>query len=106
MKDEISESNKIHFAVMALEASSRKMNISPMEMYQRLKRVDLFKRLVLDCYDVMHTQSLKHVSEDLVEALSNWEKQNKFNIKVFSTFAILQIYEIYRAKFVSLSRFS
>ena len=80
MKDEISESNKIHFAVMALEASSRKMNISPMEMYQRLKRVDLFKRLVLDCYDVMHTQSLKHVSEDLVEALSNWEKQNKFNI--------------------------
>ena len=58
MKDEISESNKIHFAVMALEASSRKMNISPMEMYQRLKRVDLFKRLVLDCYDVMHTQSL------------------------------------------------
>jgi len=50
-----------------------------MEMYQRLKRVDLFKRLVLDCYDVMHTQSLKHVSEDLVEALSNWEKQNKFN---------------------------
>ena len=79
MKDEISESNKIHFAVMALEASSRKMNISPMEMSQRLKRVDLFKRLVLDCYDVMHTQSLKHVSEDLVEALSNWEKQNKFN---------------------------
>ena len=64
---------------MALEASSRKMNISPMEMYQRLKRVDLFKRLVLDCYDVMHTQSLKHVSEDLVEALSNWEKQNQFN---------------------------
>ena len=79
MKDEISESNKIHFAVMALDDSSRKMNISPMEMYQRLKRVDLFKRLVLDCYDVMHTQSLKHVSEDLVEALSNWEKQNKFN---------------------------
>ena len=73
MKDEISESNKIHFAV----------NISPMEMYQRLKRVDLFKRLVLDCYDVMHTQSLKHVSEDLVEALSNWEKQNKFNRMLF-----------------------
>ena len=33
MKDEISESNKIHFAVMAPGASSRKMNISPMEMY-------------------------------------------------------------------------
>ena len=55
------------------------ITVSDEEMYQRLKRVDLFKRLVLDCYDVMHTQSLKHVSEDLVEALSNWEKQNKFN---------------------------
>lgn len=83
MKDEISESNKIHFAVMALEASSRKMNISPMEMYQRLKRVDLFKRLVLDCYDVMHTQSLKHVSEDLVEALSNWENKTNSTDKFF-----------------------
>ena len=90
MKDEISESNKIHFAVMALEASSRKMNISPMEMYQRLKRVDLFKRLVLDCYDVMHTQSLKHVSEDLVEALSNWEKQ----IQQISFFYICHIANI------------
>lgn len=77
MEDVILESNKIHFAVMALEASSRKMNISPMEMYHRLKQVDLFKRLVLDCYDVMHTQSLKHVSEDLVEALLNWEERKK-----------------------------
>lgn len=77
MEDNISESNKIHFAIMALEASSRKMNISPMEMYQRLKRVGLFKPLVLDCYDVMHTQSLKHVSEDLVEALTNWETRKK-----------------------------
>ena len=33
MKDEISESNEIHFAVMALGSSSRNMNISPMEMY-------------------------------------------------------------------------
>lgn len=49
------------------------MNISPMEMYQCFKRISLFKRLVLDCYDVMHTQSLKHISEDLVEDLLNWE---------------------------------
>ena len=32
----------------------------------------------------MHTQSLKHVSEDLVEALSNWEKQNKEAIEDYN----------------------
>lgn len=73
------EKEKIHFAVMAVEASAHKMNISPTEMYQRLKQVDLFQRLVLDCYDVMHTQSLKHVAEDLVEALRNWESKQNIN---------------------------
>ena len=32
-------------------------------------------RLLLDNYEVMHTQSLKHVGEDVVEALKNWEAQ-------------------------------
>lgn len=77
MKEATNERNKIHFAIMAIEASSKKMNISPMEMYQRLEKVNLLKRLVLDCYDVMHTQSLQHVSEDLIEALSNWEEREK-----------------------------
>lgn len=65
------EKDKIHFAVMAVEAGSKKMNIPPTEMYRRLKRVGLFKPLLLDCYDVMHTQSLQHVSEDVVKALQN-----------------------------------
>ena len=78
MEETIYERNKIHFAIMAIEASSKKMNISPMEMYQRLEKVNLLKRLVLDCYDVMHTQSLQHVSEDLVEALHNWEAREKY----------------------------
>lgn len=70
MKKTTTDRNKVHFAVMAIEASSKKMNISPMEMYQRLEKVNLFKRLVWDCYDIMHTQSLQHVSEDLVEAFA------------------------------------
>ena len=49
--------DKIHFAVMAIEASAKKMRISPMEMRRRLEKVGLVRRLLLDCYDVMHTQS-------------------------------------------------
>lgn len=65
--------DKIHFAVMAIEASAKEMRISPMEMRRRLEKVGLVRRLLLDCYDVMHTQSLRHVAEDVVEALRNWE---------------------------------
>ena len=67
---DILESEKIHFAVMAIEAGAREMGISPMEMRRRL-----IKRLLLDNYEVMHTQSLKHVGEDVAEALKNWEAQ-------------------------------
>ena len=76
MTEVINERNKIHFAVMAIESGAKQMGISPGEMYRRLDKVNLLKRLVLDCYDVMHTQSLKHVSEDIVEALHNWERIN------------------------------
>ena len=65
--------DKIHFAVMAIEASAKKMRISPMEVRRRLEKVGLVRRLLLDCYDVMHTQSLRNVAEDVVEALRNWE---------------------------------
>ena len=57
--------DKIHFAVMAIEASAKEMRISPMEMRRRLEKVGLVRRLLLDCYDVMHTQSLRHVAEDV-----------------------------------------
>lgn len=74
------ELNKIHFAVMAIESAAKEMNVSPMEMHQRLLQVGLLQRLILDCYDVMHTQSLKHVAEDVVEALRNHEgRQSSFD---------------------------
>ena len=73
------EDEKIHFTVMAIEAGAKKMGISPMDMYQRMEKVNLVKRLLLDCYDVMHTQSLKHVAEDVVEAFLNWEAREGGN---------------------------
>ena len=70
-----SEYNKIHFAVMAIEAAAKQLKVSPQEMQQRLVRVNLLQRLILDYYDVMHTQSLKHVAEDVVMALLAWENK-------------------------------
>ena len=49
--------DKIHFAVMAIEASAKKMRISPMEMRRRLEKVGLVRRLLLDCYCHAHPKS-------------------------------------------------
>ena len=75
------QQRKIHFAVMAIEAAAEKMGMSSMEMYNRLKRVDLIEQLLFDCYEVLHFQSIKHVAEDVIEALSNWEKKNNEDVK-------------------------
>lgn len=65
----------INFAVMAVEASAQHLGVTPTEMYRRLSDVGLVKNLLLDCYDVMHTLSIKQVAEDVAEALVNWEKK-------------------------------
>ncbi len=67
------DKDKIHFAVMAIESAAAKSNMTPTEMRMRLARVDLIRRLLFDQYETMHSQSLIHVAEDVVEALYNWE---------------------------------
>lgn len=68
-----SEADRIHFAVLAIEAAAKKMGISPAEMRSRLKKQELIKKLILRHYAVFHTLSLANVAEDVVEALLNWE---------------------------------
>ena len=67
---------KIHFAIMAIEASAKKQNISGSEMYSRLKKQDLIRLRLIKYYDLLHTQSLQWVVEDTIETLENWEKEN------------------------------
>lgn len=74
MQEEL-DYQKIHFAVMAIESSARLMGISANEMRERLEKTNLISRLLFDCYDTMHTQSLEHVAEDVVKALKNWEEK-------------------------------
>ena len=71
------EADRIHFAVLAIEAAAQKMGISPAEMRRRLKKQQLIDRLILRHYNVFHTMSLQHVGEDVVEALQNWEADDK-----------------------------
>ena len=70
---------KIHFAVMAIEASARKANLSGKEMHDRLKRQGLIHKRLLRHYEQLHTQSLDWVVDDTLETLHNWEQEEKEN---------------------------
>lgn len=67
---------KIHFAVMAIESGARKLNISGREMEQRLQKQDLISRRLIGHYDLLHTQSLDYVADDIAETLINWESED------------------------------
>ena len=64
---------RIHFAVMAIESGARKLGISGKEMHDRLQKQGLIKRRLIGKYELLHTQSLDWVAEDICETLINWE---------------------------------
>lgn len=66
---------KIHFAVMAIEASAKKRKVSGQAMYRRLKRQDLVSQRLIQHYETLHTQSIDWVVKDTLMTLRNWEKE-------------------------------
>ena len=70
------EYRKIHVAVMAIESGAEKLNISGQEMEDRLQKQDLIRKRLLDQYEMLHTQSLDYVADDIAETLLNWEQSN------------------------------
>lgn len=68
---------KVHFAVMAIEASAKRQNVSGKEMHRRLKKQGLIHRRLFRHYELLHTQSLDWVVEDTLETLRNWENEVK-----------------------------
>ncbi|MBR4324024.1 MAG: DUF3791 domain-containing protein [Bacteroidales bacterium] len=69
------EYDKIHLAVMAIDKASRKMNISKTELYDRLNKQNLIHDRLIGMYDVLHTQSLDFVADDIIETLNNYETE-------------------------------
>ena len=70
------EYRKIHFAVMAIESGAEKLNISGQEMEDRLQKQDLIRKRLLDQYEMLNTQSIDYVADDISETLLNWEQSS------------------------------
>ena len=69
------ELDRLSFTILAIEASAKKLGITPAETRRRLERAGLIKNLIVDCYDTLHTESREAVANDVVEALENWERR-------------------------------
>ena len=65
------------FASSCVEAAARRMQVPAVEMYRRMKRVELFRDLIYPCYESLHTQSREIVTEDVLEALRVREEKRK-----------------------------
>lgn len=61
------------FVTLAIGATAQRMGITSTELYNRLKSHDLIRKLLLDCYDTLHTESIDGVVWNVQEALKNWD---------------------------------
>lgn len=66
---------KIHFAIMAIESGARRMQIPAPQMLNRLNNAGLIHKRLIRHYDMLHTQSLEYVTDDIIESLKNRESK-------------------------------
>ena len=65
------------FASSCVEAAARHLQTPAIDMYRRMKHVELFRDLVYPCYETLHTQSREIVIEDIIQALIVREQKLK-----------------------------
>ena len=62
-------------ASLAIGATAKHMGITTTELFNRLKRHGLVKKLLFDCYDTLHSESIEGVVWNVQEALKNWDNK-------------------------------
>jgi len=63
----------MEFVIFAIECAAQKMRIPAPILYNRLEKVNLIQRYLVEGYDMLHTQSKEYIADTLIEALENWE---------------------------------
>lgn len=69
------EEIKLAFAASCVEGAARKLGVPYIEVYERMKKVELIDNYILKHYDTLHTESREYLIEDVIECLNNWEKK-------------------------------
>lgn len=67
--------DRMIFAASCVECAAHELGISAKEAYLRMKRVNLIEGYILKHYDAIHSESRKHITEDIVGCLLDWESR-------------------------------
>lgn len=67
--------SQTQFATLAIGATAQRMGITTTELFNRLKKHNLVRRLLFDCYDTLHAESIDGVVWNVQEALKNWDEK-------------------------------
>lgn len=67
----------MQFVVFAIECAAAKAGIPSPELYNRLQRLDIVDQVLIDAYDMLHTQGRPFIADYVLETLANWEKSEK-----------------------------
>lgn len=65
---------KLAFAASCVEGLARKMGKPYGEVYERMHKVEAIEKYILKNYDMLHTESLEYVLEDVEEYIVNKER--------------------------------
>ena len=61
------EEIKLAFAASCVEGAARKLGVPYIEIYERMRKVDLINKFILPHYDTLHTESKEYLIEDVIE---------------------------------------
>ena len=67
----------MQFVVFAIESAAQKTGIDSTELYNRLQRLNLVQSVLVECYDMLHTQGRPFIADYVIDTLNNWERQEK-----------------------------
>ncbi len=65
------------FAASCVESAARECGVAPDVMYERMARIHLIEEYILPCYEVLHSESRKNVTADIIKTMELWEKRLK-----------------------------
>mgnify|MGYP000731948954 CR=1 FL=1 len=66
---------KLAFVASCIEGTARRLGKSYQEIYARMKHVEMIANYILPNYEVLHTESREHVTDNMIECLITWESK-------------------------------
>lgn len=64
---------KLAFVASCIEGTARVLGKSYQEIFDRMKHVGMIQNYIWPNYEMLHTESREHVTNNIIECLNIWE---------------------------------